>query len=189
MLVWGRGWVAVCCQADHKERDTFLVSGFIGLRCLLTPPFLAGTLRAECLLCTCGTWITALQVWSWSKRPGTAPRRSKGAGTPSMLWRFRWARTDTVSDWAELSLHLGQPDVFIVLFSRAGEVQRPNGSLQVDLYCDAVAPDDQDGVWYHEPGRQPHQTGNRPGSNSPQRCFIARWCSNPLRCKISNMND
>ncbi len=49
-----------------------------------------GTLRVVCPPCTSGTWIMAsLELFS-SRRPGMDPRRSKGAGTPSMWWRCRW---------------------------------------------------------------------------------------------------
>lgn len=43
--------------------------------------------------------------------------------------------------------------------ARAGEVQWTHRSLQTHLHCDAVAPNNQDGLRHNEPGRQPHETG------------------------------
>lgn len=47
----------------------------------------------------------------------------------------------------------------------AGEVQWPHCPLQADLHGDAVAADQQNWLWNHEPGGQPHQTGKAVSSS------------------------
>lgn len=53
----------------------------------------------------------------------------------------------------------------------AGEVQRTYSSLQTHLHCDALAPDNQDWLRYHELGRQSYKTG---------KCKkLASWLNRP----------